>query len=172
MEFFVFESFIGQFLILSKNGIPFRVSFLREEKEEIRKFLKSLFPFVRESYKDLKEVLLFFERYFKGEKIEYDLPFDLSELDRFSVKVLLKVKRIPYGEVRSYKDIAKDTGHPLSQRAVGWALKKNPLPIIIPCHRVIKKNGELGGFSFGIDVKKRLLQLEGIKLKEGFIHTA
>ncbi|MGC9099225.1 MAG: methylated-DNA--[protein]-cysteine S-methyltransferase [Candidatus Micrarchaeia archaeon] len=82
-------------------------------------------------------------------------------LSRFEVDVLLEVYKIPKGETRSYKEIAKSVGRPFAYRAVGNALKKNPMPIIIPCHRVVRSDGKLGGYSFGGEAKKRdLLERE------------
>ena len=82
------------------------------------------------------------------------MRFRLDSLSPFTRKVLQKVRTIPYGETRSYKWVGRES------RAVGQALKRNPLTIIIPCHRVIKSNGEIGGFSKGIVVKKKLLDME------------
>lgn len=85
---------------------------------------------------------------------------DLSRLTPFQRKVLEAVKTIPYGETRSYKWVAERIGKPKAARAIGQALKKNPYPIIIPCHRVIRSDGRLGGYSKGIRKKKRLLKKE------------
>ncbi|MGB9732294.1 MAG: methylated-DNA--[protein]-cysteine S-methyltransferase [Candidatus Micrarchaeia archaeon] len=92
-----------------------------------------------------------------------DLRKELEKyrLSRFEVEVLLAVSKIPKGETRSYKEIAKLVGRPLAYRAVGNALKKNPLPVEIPCHRVIRSDGKIGGYSFGGEEKKRdLLERE------------
>jgi len=78
----------------------------------------------------------------------------------FQMKVYVAVASIPRGEVRSYKWVARKIGKPLAFRAVGHALNKNPLPGIVPCHRVVRSNGELGGFARGVRLKKRLLERE------------
>jgi methylated-DNA-[protein]-cysteine S-methyltransferase len=78
----------------------------------------------------------------------------------FTKKVYKAVLKIPFGEVRTYKWVAKKIGHPQAYRAVGNTLNKNPWPIIVPCHRVVASGGKLGGFSQGINKKKRLLELE------------
>ncbi len=78
----------------------------------------------------------------------------------FEKKVLKEVLRIPLGEVRSYKWIAKKVGYPKAYRAVANVLKKNPYPLVVPCHRVIKSNGKLGGYSLGDNLKKELINLE------------
>lgn len=84
----------------------------------------------------------------------------LKELPEFQRKVLLKVCEIPIGQTRSYKWVAKEIGYPKNIRQVAKAVSKNPYPIIIPCHRVIKSNGSLGGYTFGVKFKKFLLDLE------------
>ncbi len=81
-------------------------------------------------------------------------------MNSFSKKVYKVVLTIPLGEVRSYKWVAKKIGHPKAYRAVGQALRNNPYPLIIPCHRVVSSNGNLGGYSQGIKKKKAILDLE------------
>ena len=82
----------------------------------------------------------------------------------FQIKVWNQLRKIPYGEVRTYKQIAESIGHPKSSRAVANACAKNPIPLIIPCHRVIRSNGSLGGYSGvgGVDTKRKLLNQEGV----------
>jgi len=99
------------------------------------------------------------EEYFAGERKEFDLPLHLSGTD-FQVQVLQELRRIPYGETTSYGDIAKRIGRPKAMRAVGAANGRNPIPIIVPCHRVIGSSGDLTGFGGGLDTKKALLRLE------------
>lgn len=79
---------------------------------------------------------------------------------RFQLKVWREISKIPYGQTRTYKKIARAIGNPFAYRAVGQACKRNPFPILIPCHRVIKSNGSFGGYSGGIKKKKLLLDLE------------
>ncbi len=101
------------------------------------------------------------ERYLGGEKVSFEkIRLRLETLPPFTLRVLQKIRSIPYGEKRTYGWVAKELGVNGGSRAVGQALKRNPLTIIIPCHRIIKKNGEIGGFSKGIVVKKKLLDME------------
>ncbi len=112
-----------------------------------------------------KGIFALLNRYFKGERVNFSsLPLDLSRLPPFTQKVLKEVRKIPYGKVVSYGEIARIIGSRKKARGVGVALKKNPFPIIIPCHRVIRENGEIGGFSLGVGCKRWLLEREGIKL--------
>lgn len=99
------------------------------------------------------------EEYFAGERTAFDLPLHLSGTD-FQVQVLQELQRIPYGETTSYGDIAKRIGRPKAMRAVGAANGRNPIPIIVPCHRVIGSSGDLTGFGGGLDTKEALLRLE------------
>jgi methylated-DNA-[protein]-cysteine S-methyltransferase len=101
-----------------------------------------------------------FKLYFKGEKVTFSDELDLSEATPFQQQVWQVTRLIPYGETRSYLWLAMQIGRPEAVRAVGQALGRNPLPIIVPCHRVVASNGGLGGFSGGIEMKKRLLNLE------------
>jgi O-6-methylguanine DNA methyltransferase len=102
-------------------------------------------------------------QYFAGERTGFELPLDLYGT-AFQLKVWQALTRIPYGETRSYKDIACDIGSPQAVRAVGGANNRNPLSIIVPCHRVIGSNGALVGYGGGLPIKTQLLQLEGIKV--------
>ena len=103
--------------------------------------------------------------YFAGERRVFDLPLILSGTE-FQVSVLKALQEIPYGETVSYGDIAKRIGRPKAVRAVGAANGRNPLPIIVPCHRVIGSTGDLTGFGGGIDTKEALLRLEAEQIQD------
>jgi methylated-DNA-[protein]-cysteine S-methyltransferase len=97
--------------------------------------------------------------YFAGERREFDLSLRLSGTE-FQMSVLRALQQIPYGETTSYAEIAERIGRPKAVRAVGAANGRNPIPIIVPCHRVIGSHGELTGFGGGLDTKEALLRLE------------
>jgi methylated-DNA-[protein]-cysteine S-methyltransferase len=99
--------------------------------------------------------------YFEGRRREFALPLDLSCLRLFQRRVLTALLQVPYGEVVTYGGLAVLSGHPGAARAVGGAMRGNPLPIIIPCHRVLPSSGGLGGFGGRPDLKQYLLELEG-----------
>lgn len=101
--------------------------------------------------------------YFSGLRQEFSGPVDLHGTP-FQVAVWRALLGIPYGETRSYQDIARAIGRPKAVRAVGMANGANPVPIVVPCHRVIGKNGSLTGYSGGLDIKTQLLQQEGLLL--------
>ncbi len=98
--------------------------------------------------------------YFEGKLTRFDWPLSLESGTDFEQAVWLALRKVPYGETRPYKWIASQVGRPKGSRAVGQALSKNPLPIVLPCHRVVETQGNLGGYSSGVDIKRRLLSLE------------
>ena len=110
-------------------------------------------PVTRETEKQLRE-------YFSGQRTVFDLPIAPKGTD-FRRSVWNALMEIPFGETRSYSDIAAAVGKPSAQRAAGNAVGDNPILIVIPCHRVIRSDGGMGGFSAGINMKKFLLKLEG-----------
>ncbi|NLM73573.1 MAG: methylated-DNA--[protein]-cysteine S-methyltransferase [Clostridiaceae bacterium] len=107
----------------------------------------------------LKEAAKQLEEYFAGKRKTFDLPLSPKGTD-FQRKVWDVLTRIPYGETLSYGDVAKKIGNPKACRAVGMANNKNPIPIIIPCHRVIGSSGKLVGYGGGLHIKEKLLELE------------
>lgn len=100
------------------------------------------------------------QEYFYGTRKKFDIKFDTSQGTDFQRRVWQALREIPYGETRTYGEIAKIVGSPKGTRAVGMACNKNPLLIITPCHRVIGSTGSLTGFACGIDIKKLLLDIE------------
>lgn len=102
--------------------------------------------------------------YFLGRRVEFSLSLDLEGFGRFEEEVLLSAGQIPYGEMMTYKELARISGRPRAFRAAGNALAKNRLPVIIPCHRVVATGGGLGGFSGPAGVKEKLLELEAAHL--------
>jgi len=113
--------------------------------------------------KPFKEVVRQLQAYFEGELKEFELPLVLEGTE-FQLRVWRNLQKIPYGETLSYGQLAKRIGSPDAARAVGLANGSNPIPIIIPCHRVIGSNGDLTGFGGGIPIKKKLLALESKQL--------
>lgn len=100
--------------------------------------------------------------YLLGQRAYFSVPLDLSSVPDFQAKVLRAAGAIPFGQARPYAWVAKRIGHPLAVRAVGTALGKNPVPLLVPCHRVLKSDGGVGGYIFGTGVKRRLLGLERV----------
>jgi methylated-DNA-[protein]-cysteine S-methyltransferase len=100
------------------------------------------------------------EEYFAGQRREFTFPLDLRGTD-FQIACWRALLDIPYGETRSYADIARAVGKPNAFRAVGMANNRNPIAIVVPCHRIIASDGTLCGYGGGLDLKRRLLELEG-----------
>lgn len=117
---------------------------------------------VEEDYSELSSLLY---KYIRGYRVSFD---SIDILYPYSSELFKRIwditRRIPYGEVRSYKYIAAKLGNPYYARVVGNAMARNPIMIIVPCHRVIKSDGRLGGFSSGVDLKRYLLRLEGVEI--------
>lgn len=98
--------------------------------------------------------------FFEGKRTEFDLPIDFEGATRFTRDVWRACGKVPYGETRSYHDVARSIGRPAACRAVGQALGANSVPIVIPCHRILRSDGSLGGFGGGLAMKEKLLALE------------
>jgi epoxyqueuosine reductase len=120
----------------------------------------------------LRKVVDEIRDYLQGRLLSFDCAVDLSGTTEFNRSVLECVRGIPYGTLRSYKWVAREIGRPRATRPVGQALSRNPLPIVVPCHRVVNSDGSLGGYSGGgPDMKRRLIAVEtgqvGLALREG-----
>lgn len=111
----------------------------------------------------LKEAAKQIEEYLSGKRTEFDLEMSY-EVSDFRSKVMGEISKIPYGTVRTYGEVAEAIGRPGSSRAVGTACRENPLPILIPCHRVIPTTGGYGNYAGGTGLKRKLLNLEGVHL--------
>lgn len=145
-----YETCIGKIFIAEENGELTNISFKdlgKEEKET---------PLIKRTYNEISE-------YFEGKRKTFDIPLSESGTG-FQKKVWQELKKIPYGQIRTYKDIAKATGNEKACRAVGMANNKNPIAIIIPCHRVIGSNGDLTGYAGGLGIKTKLLAIEGVSI--------
>jgi methylated-DNA-[protein]-cysteine S-methyltransferase len=162
IEYTFFESSIGTISLASRNKKIIALDIHSKNIYEVRKHLSALYPNGTKSDQSFKTVKFLLDRYLQGEEVDFDVDIDISEESQFTQKVLRELQKIPYGKVRSYLWIGKRMGHAMAARAVGQAVGRNPIPIIIPCHRVIREDGSLGGFSLGEEIKKRLLFLEGV----------
>ena len=153
MPNFFFESDVGRIGITEKDGRITNVYIANDELPQDTQLCET--PLLKEAAKQLKD-------YFAGELKEFSLPLEPSGTT-FMKQVWSALCEIPYGKTASYKDIAVKVGAPKAARAVGLANNRNPIPIFIPCHRVIGANGSLTGYRGGLEMKKKLLDLEKIK---------
>jgi methylated-DNA-[protein]-cysteine S-methyltransferase len=163
MRFAILDSDFGSVVLFARASHLSRLD-LVEAPAGARDRVRTQFPEAREEPRFFEEVEGLLRRYFRGEQVEFTMPLDLSELPAFTRRVLAETRKIPHGKLASYAMIAGRSGRPFGARAVGQALHRNPIPLIIPCHRVVKKDGSLGGFGMGLDMKVRLLALEGIRV--------
>ena len=108
----------------------------------------------------IRDAVAQIDAYFAGTGTSFMAPLDFSGATEYQQRVWKACKKIPYGKTRTYTELAAAAGAPRASRATGSALGANPLPVIVPCHRVLKTDGSLGGFSLGVDVKKKLLSIE------------
>ncbi|UJF15363.1 methylated-DNA--[protein]-cysteine S-methyltransferase [Jeotgalibaca sp. MA1X17-3] len=155
----IITSPIGMYLLVeSEKGISF-VEHLDSEEAESQKMNRA--EATRKDTPLLLETARQMEEYFKGERHTFDIPMDTHGTP-FQQQVWLELQRIPYGEVRTYKEIAAAIDNPKAVRAVGMANNRNPISIMTPCHRVIGSNGSLVGYAGGLDVKEFLLNLETV----------
>lgn len=119
-------------------------------------------PRVLEAPARLDAVRRELDLYFEGKLTEFDLPLDWQLSRDFRRRVLRAIARIPYGQTRSYTDMARSAGNERAVRAAGTACGSNPIPIVVPCHRVLRSGGALGGYGGGLPMKQALLRLEGV----------
>lgn len=159
-----FQSPIGCLEICEENGKLVRLHLLSEDEVKLESGKNVLFNRMPIQEKNgsselLQETLRQLEEYFAGKRTAFDLPISCKGTE-FQRKVWEELRRIPYGETRSYEEIAAAVGNRKAVRAVGMANHRNPILIINPCHRVIHKNGSIGGFACGMEVKRYLLDME------------
>jgi methylated-DNA-[protein]-cysteine S-methyltransferase len=146
------------FVASTKKGVC-EIDFHTTEKDFVRRLKKRFSGKITKDQKTNPKALSQLKKYLKGELKRFRCPLDL-EGTPFQKRVWSALMKIPYGQTRSYKDVAKAIGHPKAFRAVGNANGSNPIPLIVPCHRVIESNGGLGGYGQGLELKKRLLAFE------------
>ena len=152
---------VGPLLLAATAQGLVRVAFEREGFDAVLAALASrVSPRVLEAPRRLDEAAVELEEYFTGTRRRFDLPLDRALSTGFREKVQRVLPRIDYGSTRSYKEIAELVGSPRAVRAVGTACATNPLPIVVPCHRVLRTDGALGGYVGGLDAKTALLTLE------------
>lgn len=164
MKFAMLDTEFGPIVLFARDSYLSRLDLLPPSQGNIREMIDAEFPGAIESPGSFDAVTALLQRYFKGEPVEFDVPVDLGGMGPFTALVLAETRRIGYGKVVSYGKIASAIGKGKAARAVGQALGRNPIPLVIPCHRVVKGDGSLGGFGLGAEVKARLLAKEGVSL--------
>jgi methylated-DNA-[protein]-cysteine S-methyltransferase len=133
-----------------------------DPEEALEEIAARISPRVLEAPARLDEARRELDLYFDGKLTEFDLPLDWQLTAGFRRKAQRAIARIPYGQTRSYTEIARSAGNERAVRAAGTACGSNPIPIVVPCHRVLRSGGALGGYGGGLPMKEALLKMEGI----------
>ena len=154
---------VGELLLAATPRGLVRVAYLAWFPAErvLEELARKVSPRVLEAPGRLDAARRELEEYFAGDRRRFEVPVDRSLLGPFARRVLGRTARIPYGRVSTYAQVAAAAGSPRASRAAGNALASNPIPIVIPCHRVLRSGGGMGGYAGGTERKARLLELEG-----------
>ena len=155
------DSPIGTLLLAATDQGLVRVAYQLEHHDQVLQTLAHrVSPRILYAPHRLDQVARQLAEYFEGERREFVLPLDFRLAHGFRREVLSRLRMINYGRTESYSQVAAATGHPRAVRAVGTACATNPLPVIVPCHRVLRSDGKLGGYIGGLQTKAALLSLE------------
>jgi len=162
------DSPFGPLLVASTPRGLVKLSLPNHDTEQTLEDLAGrISPRVLEAPARLDEVRRQLDRYFEGRLHEFDLPLDWRLSTGFRRRALRAIDRIPYGRTRSYTEIARSAGNERAVRAAGTACGANPIPIVVPCHRVLRSGGALGGYGGGLAMKQALLEMEGVQPGRG-----
>jgi methylated-DNA-[protein]-cysteine S-methyltransferase len=158
---------VGTLLVAGTRRGVVRVAFGEQMPHDkvLIELAEDVSPRVLEAPARLDSIRRQLDEYFEGRRTDFDLPLDWSLSHGFGQRVLRHTARIPYGRVSTYKGVAAAAGSPRGWRAAGNALGSNPIPIVVPCHRVLHSGGGLGGYGGGLERKEFLLKLEGVSGK-------
>lgn len=156
----IYQTILGPIEIKEENGKITQVHYLTTQELEKTKTSKQ-----DKETQLTKQTYIQITEYLEGTRKEFTIPTNLRGTP-FQMKVWEELQKIPYGETRSYQDIANAIGNPKACRAVGMANHNNPISIIVPCHRVIGKNNKLVGYAGGLDIKEKLLEIEHISAQQ------
>ena len=152
---------VGRLLVgVSEQGLC-RVQFDPEPEQELERLARLFGPRVLRSSRPVERARRELDEYFSGRRRDFDLELDLRATPEFHRRVLAQLRGVRYGETTTYGALAKQVGAPRAARAVGTAMNRNPLPIVLPCHRVVGASGSLTGYGGGLERKEWLLRLEG-----------
>jgi methylated-DNA-[protein]-cysteine S-methyltransferase len=157
------DSPFGTLLLAQTPRGLVRVGLPNQDADELLADLAArVSPRVLEAPAELDEARRELDLYFEGKLDSFDLPLDWQLSDGFRLRVLHAIARIPYGETRNYTEMATSAGNERAVRAAGTACGRNPIPVVVPCHRVLRSGGALGGYGGGLPMKQALLELEGV----------
>ncbi len=155
------ESPLGTWLAAMTDRGLVRIAFNAEQEDVLEELSEKVSPRVLRIPARFDELKREFDEYFEGKRRDFDIELDWRLVDGFNRRVLKATAKIPYGKMSTYKTMATQAGSPRAARAAGNALHNNPIPLVVPCHRVIGSNGGLVGYGGGLPMKEYLLKLEG-----------
>jgi methylated-DNA-[protein]-cysteine S-methyltransferase len=155
------DSPIGTLLVATTERGFSRIAYDAEPERELEGLARVFGVRVLRSASPIDPARRQLDEYFDGKRRLFDLPVDVARLANFNRQVLRELARVPYGEVVTYGELAARAARPRAARAVGTVMNRNPLPIVLPCHRVVGANGKLVGYGGGLERKEALLRLEG-----------
>jgi methylated-DNA-[protein]-cysteine S-methyltransferase len=160
----VVDSPVGPLLVAASTGGVCRISFSADPDEHLDALARAFGPRVLRAQGVVDDVRRQLDEYFGGRRQGFELDLDTHTVAPFAQRVLAELARIPFGETTTYGALAAKVDAPRAARAVGMVMNRNPIPIVLPCHRVVGANGSLTGYGGGLHVKERLLRLEGVLL--------
>ena len=155
------DSPVGELLLAATPVGLVRVSFFGHEAT-LAELAARISPRIIEAPEQLDTTRRQLDEYFAGDRQRFDIPIDWALVGEWGRKILDACARIPFGEVRTYGEMAAAAGSPKASRAAGTALGHNPVPVVVPCHRVLRSGGAMGGYTGGLHIKEHLLRLEGV----------
>ena len=160
----VVETPIGQLFVATTERGLCRISYDTDPEPLVEGLARAIGKRVLRSPRAVDETRRQLDEYFGHRRTDFDLALDLALTGDFSRRVLRELARVPYGEVTTYGELARRAERPRAARAVGTVMNRNPIPIVLPCHRVVGASGSLVGYGGGLDRKEVLLKLEGAML--------
>jgi methylated-DNA-[protein]-cysteine S-methyltransferase len=156
------DSPLGPLLIAATDRGVCRIGFDPDAEPELERLARDHGLRVLRVPRRLDQPRRQLEEYFAGERRAFEVATDLTRIAPFQQRVLTELALVPYGEITTYGALARVVGNPRAARAVGGALNRNPIPIVLPCHRVVGSTGSLTGYAGGLERKRALLELEGL----------
>ena len=160
----VVESPVGPLLVAASDAGLCRISFHADPEEHLESLARAFGPRVLHAAAAVDDVRRQLDEYFEGRRHGFDVAVDTRAQAPFARRVLAELARVPFGETTTYGALAARVEAPRAARAVGTVMNRNPVPIVLPCHRVVGADGSLTGYGGGLHVKERLLRLEGVLL--------
>jgi methylated-DNA-[protein]-cysteine S-methyltransferase len=160
----VVESPVGPLFVAASERGLLRISFDPAPDDQLERLAAVVGPRVLRAPRRVDPIRRELDEYFDGHRRAFDLTIDLRGVTPFSERVLGELARVPFGETATYAQLAARAGNAKAARAVGTIMNRNPVPIVLPCHRIVGANGSLVGYGGGLERKEMLLRLEGVLL--------